>query len=237
MIDRCPRCNVKVDKSLTNCPLCGAYIEREDESFDSPIPTIDYAYPEANKSVVLREVILRVFLYACLISIGICFLVNYLAIGKVSWAYHILFGWGIFWCTLGRSLFFHMDIRKQLFWYSVFACVICFYIQIMLNGKRFVIPEAQNWALVWATPAFLLGGIASLFVYMLISYKDWVRLSMPLTMMCVVTAIPAVISGIIYKRVHFMICICLGVGIIALLLMMIVGKDKYFLELKKKLFI
>ena len=71
---------------------------------------------------------------------------------------------------------------------------------------------------------------------MLIGYKDWVRFSMPLTSMCLVTAVPAIASAALYRHVHFMIYICVGVGVISLLLMMIIGKDKYFLELKKKFF-
>ena len=117
-----------------------------------------------------------------------------------------------------------------------FASVICYYIQTMIYGT-FEVTEAQNWALVWATPAFLLGGIAVLFVYMLIEYKDWVRLTMPLTAMCLVTVIPAIISSAMYKQVHFMIYICLAVGVITLLMLMILGREKYFLELKKKFFL
>ncbi len=235
MIDKCPKCNVKVDKNLTNCPLCGAYIEREEEDIDSPIPKINYAYPVVDKSVVWREIALRVVFYICVISIGICFLVNFLATERIFWAYHIVFGWVVFWFTLGRSLFFHLDIRKQICWYSIFAGIICYYIQCMIY-QTVHITEAQNWALVWAIPAFLLGGIAFLFVLMLIGYKDWVRFSMPLTSMCLVTAVPAIASAALYRHVHFMIYICVGVGVISLLLMMIIGKDKYFLELKKKFF-
>lgn len=235
MTDKCPRCNVKVDANLKNCPLCGAYIER-DEDANATISKIDYGYPVVSKDAVWREFFLRVAIYACLISIGICFLVNYLAVGSIFWAYHILFGWVVFWFTIARSLFFHLDIRKQIFWYSIFACVICFYIQSVSN-KAFVIAEELNWALIWATPAFLLGGIAGLFAYMVIEYRNWIRLAMPLTMMCLATAIPAIMAAIMYGHVHFMICISLGVGVITLLMMMILGREKYFLELKKKFFI
>lgn len=235
MIDKCPRCNVEIDKSLKNCPLCGAFIEREEIVEDFP-NEIDYSFPKVNRSIVFKEVCLGIVIYAFLISIGICFLVNFLAAGKIMWAYHILFGWFVFWCTIARALFFHLDIRKQVCWYSIFACIICFYIQSMMN-KAFVVPELQNWALLYATPAFLMGGIAFLFTHMLIAYKDWERLSMPLTAMCVVTAIPVIMSAIMYHRVHFMLCISLGVGIITLLLMMVIGREKYFLELKKKFFL
>lgn len=236
MIDKCPRCNVKVDKNLSNCPLCGSYIERNEEDHDAPLETIDYGYPKVRKGLVIREIAFRVFLYACLISIGICFLVNFLAANRIFWAYHIVFGWAVFWCTLGRSLFFHLDFRKQIFWYSVFASIICYYIQTMIYGT-FKVTEAQNWALIWAMPSFFLGGIAILFVYMLVEFKDWVRLTMPLTAMCLVTIVPAIIASVMYKQVHFMIYICLGVGFITLLLMMILGREKYFLELKKKFFL
>ncbi len=236
MLNKCPRCNVLVDKKLSNCPLCGAYIEREDEEIDSPIPQIDYSYPVVDKSKVWRDIAFRVVLYICLISIGICFLVNFLAAERIFWAYHIIFGWVVFWFTLGRSLFFHLDLRKQIFWYSVFFAIISYYIQFFIYHK-FVVPEEQNWALVWAVPAFLLGGIATLFILMLLRFKDWVRYSMPLTAMCLVTAVPALMATVMYKQVHFMIFICLGVGIITLLLMMILGREKYFLELKKKFFL
>lgn len=236
MLNKCPRCNVLVDKKLNNCPLCGAYIEREDEEIDSPIPQIDYSYPVVDKSKVWRDIAFRVVLYICLISIGICFLVNFLAAERIFWAYHIIFGWVVFWFTLGRSLFFHLDLRKQIFWYSVFFAIISYYIQFFIYHK-FVVPEEQNWALVWAVPAFLLGGIATLFILMLLRFKDWVRYSMPLTAMCLVTAVPAIMATVMYKQVHFMIFICLGVGIITLLLMMILGREKYFLELKKKFFL
>ncbi len=106
----------------------------------------------------------------------------------------------------------------------------------MIYGK-FVVTEEQNWALVWATPAFLLGGIAALFAFMIIGYKDWIRLSMPLTAMCVVTCVPVIMSWFMYQHIHFMIYICLAVGIITLLLMMVFGREKYFLELKKKFFL
>lgn len=236
MIDKCPRCNVTVDKKLSNCPLCGAYIEHEDEDINSPIPAIDYSYPVVDKSGVFRDIAFRVVLYAFLISIGICFLVNFLATHRIVWAYHIIFGWVVFWFTLGRSLFFHLDVRKQVFWYSVFFSIISYYIQCFIY-HAFVVPEAQNWALIWAIPAFLLGGIALLFVFMVLRYKDWVRYSMPLTAMCLVTAVPVIMAAVMYKQVHFMLCICLGVGIITLLFMMILGREKYFLELKKKFFV
>lgn len=236
MLNRCRRCNVEVDKNLTNCPLCGAYIERAEEDDNTPPAQVEYKYPKVSHDFVFREIMLRIFIYACIISIGICFLVNYLVSGRIFWAYHVLFGWFVFWCTLGRSIFFKMDFRRQAVWYSVFAGVICYYIQSWIYGKV-AVTEAENWALVWAIPAFLLGGIAVLFLCLVLDYKNWIRYAMPLTIMCLITIIPVIAAAAMYGRVHFMICLCMAVGVVAVLLLMVLGRDKYFLELKKKLFL
>lgn len=238
MKNQCPKCKVKVDENLKNCPLCGAFIEREEISDTEKFNKINYGYPEVDKEFVMRKVLLKIVLYCCIISIGICLLVNYLTspTREISWSYHIIFGWVVYWCTLGRTMFFHLDIRKQIFWYSIFACVICFHIQFSIEKTIYLSAEA-NWALRYASPAFLMGGIVGLLAYMLIMYRDWVRFTMPLTAMCIAACLPAISSLIIFKDVHFMLYISAGVGIATLLCLMIVGKEKYFLELKKKFFL
>lgn len=238
MKNQCPKCKVYVDENLKNCPLCGAFIEREEVSDTEQFNRINYGYPEVNKDFVMRKILLQIVIYVCVISIGICLLVNYLTQPqmKITWAYHVIFGWIVYWCTLGRTMFFHLDVRRQIFWYSIFACVICFHIQFSIT-KTMSVPLVSNWALTYASPAFLMGGIAGLSAYMLLMYRDWVRITMPLTAMCLASCLPVIISLIVYKDVHFMPYICLGVGVAVLLCLMIVGREKYFLELKKKFFL
>lgn len=240
MTNKCPRCDVEVDHNLTNCPLCGAFVENNENEFDANEyeNNINYGYPKVRQNFVIKKLLLKVVLYFCIISIGICMLVNYLTspTKQLDWSFHIIFGWIVYWCTLGRTMFFHLDMRKQIYWYSVFACIICFHIQFSIEKTIFV-EQAMNWALIWATPSFLMGGVAGLVLYMLIKWKDWVRFVLPLTAMCLTCILPTIIGFCIYKDVHFMLYICMGVGVITLLFMMIVGKDKYFLELKKKFFI
>lgn len=228
MTNYCDKCKVEVDISHKNCPLCGAYVERDEIKNKSVnIKDIDYSYPAPNTETVIKKLLFKIILLFCIISVGVVMVVDSITSVRLDWSFHILVGWLIFWFTIGRSIFFHLEFRRQIVWDTIFACFLCLYIQYNLSN-------IDDWAWTYAVPAVLLGGLAALCLMMIAQYKNWENYCLPTTVMCILTTVPMIAYAAIYHVTHFMHYITIGCGLIVLLTMMIFGKKKYFLEIKKK---
>ncbi len=236
MKKHCHKCNVEVDIHHNTCPLCGAYLESVEKLTDEEeYKQIDYSYPKLNNDVVMKMLLQKITILITIISILACAMINYLSNinSELTWVWHVIVGWIIFWVTIGRTLFFHLEFKKQIVWDSIFASLLAFYIQFSILG-RFQLLAEENWALVWATPSFLLGAMGGLAIHAIIRYKEWARFALPMTAVNIISIVPLITYYILYKEVHFMTFIAAGVGIFTLISMMIVGRKKYFTEYMKK---
>ena len=236
MVKHCNKCNVDIDVHHDNCPLCGAYLpEVAKISDEEEYKQINYCYPKQNTDLLIKDFLLKITILTCILSIGICAIINFLTSGDytISWVWHVVVGWLVFWVTIGRSIFFHLQFRRQIVWDYIFSSLLAFYIQFAIAGTLSIESE-YNWALVWVSPSLAMGAMAGLAMYALIRYKEWQRFALPMTVLNVLSFVPLITYYIVYRDAHFMTFIAAAIGVGILLGMMIVGRKKYFLEIKKK---
>lgn len=220
----CNNCKVSVAGQNT-CPLCGAYVgDNCVESNDR----VDLAFPSINKEVFVKMFIMRVLIFVTVLSLGVVLLVDWIATGAIDWSLNVAVGWLIFWLTIGRTVFFHLQLRRQIVWDCLFACALVLYIQYLVN----VPINSIGFTII--IPCVIMSCIAGMQIIMLMKFKSWNRFALPTTVLCLISLIPLIVSLCVYHEAYFPLYMAAIYGVLTQLAMMLFGHKKYFIELKKK---
>lgn len=225
----CEKCKVYVDECMENCPLCGTYLPcEEDEKKDTDIISyIDHGYPKVNNEKVIRNLLCKITVLLSLIAIGVVLVVDLLATKHIDWSLHVVVGIIIFWFTLGRSLFFNLELRRQLVWDCIMASLLLIYVE-------WVTDATYAWAWRFGVPSVILGCLLAICITMILKYDYWEHYCLPATVLCILSAVPMIYYVCMYHTTYFMHYICLGAGLALWIAMMVIEPKKYFLEVRKK---
>lgn len=231
-MNRCERCKVNLEESLDNCPLCGAYIEKEEIDIEEHFNDIDYSYNSPNHELILRKFFMRISIivtFAALISVLI---VDFLCNERISWSLHVVIGLFIFWLTFARIIFFQEEMRRMTVVFVLMIMFLVCYIQYCITG----IPSSgrECWSLEYAAPAFQIGGLCLLCLMALIEFRSWNKYALPITLTALTSLVPFLIYYFLYFQLFFMQFISIAISLLVILLMIVFGRKKYFLEYKKK---
>lgn len=228
MYNFCEKCKVNVDNIHQTCPLCGAYIKKDEEKTISDKPSaIYYGYPKINTESVIKNLMLKIIIYVSIISTACVILIDLILSGKIDWSFHVAVGWLVFWFSLGRTIFFNLELRRQVVWDCIFASFLVYYAQ-------YYVGIGENWALEVGLPLIDISCLILLGSTMVIKYKQWERYCLPISIICLFSMVPIIVYGILNRQVLVLHVICAGAGVVLLLGMMLLGNKKYFMELKKK---
>lgn len=224
----CDKCHVYVDSTLTNCPLCGSYMNQENKEEKKDPKAIKYNYPQINDGKVVKRLIFRIAIYLTLITVIASTLLNWLFDGTVlTWAVHVYVGFIVFWLTIGRLLFTNLDIRKHI-------VIDCIAIGGLLYYFSFYFNTPVPWALYYAIPGTICVCIVTLLFCMLVNRKNWATYAVPATVLAFLTFVPLIASFCLYGAADLVIYISIvfSFGIVGAFI--IFGNKKYFGELKKR---
>lgn len=220
----CKNCKVSVAGQNT-CPLCGAYVG---DNIIEVNDRVDLVYPSINKEIFVKMFIMRVLIFVTVLSLGVVFLTDWIATGKIDWSLNVAVGWGVFWLTIGRTVFFHLQLRRQIVWDCLFACGLVLYIQYLVKVPVYSI----GFTII--IPCIIMSCIAGMQCIMLTKFKSWIRFALPTTVLCLISVVPLIVSLCVYKIAYFPLYMTAVYGAFTLLAMMLFGHKKYFIELKKK---
>lgn len=224
----CNKCKVEVDSSLHNCPLCGNFLTGEENTEPISSNTIVYAYPIVNKAIYLKQIAFKVMIFATIVALLACTAVDLLVSGKLDWAYHVYVAIAGYWLTVGRSMFFNMEIHRQIMWDILAAIGICFYIEAITHTTQY------HWALYWVTPGVIALGMFSLGCTAFYDTKKWGSSIVTLALLGLLSWIPMFVSWLVLKDVHWMLFAVTGLGILVVAGILIFGRKRFVNELKKR---
>lgn len=219
----CKKCNVNVTGQNT-CPLCGGFVGDDAHEVDE---RVELSYPPVSKEIVIKSLLFKAMIYACLISLAAVFLVDFLVDMRITWAIHIVVGWVVFWMTVGKAVFYHVQLRRQIVWDGIFASLLVLYIEYVVQGSVMI---AVNWVI----PCILMSCMATMAFTMAMKYKSWNRYALPMSTLCLLSIVPLIIMLAVTKQAFFMLYLAAALGILVQIGLMLFGRRKYFIELKKK---
>lgn len=231
-MNRCERCKVYVERSLDNCPLCGAHIEKEEIDIEEHFNDVDYSYKPPNQEVILRKLFMRISIIITLIALFCVLIIDFLVNEKLSWSWHVVIGLFIFWITFARMIFFQEEMRRMTVVFVLMTMFLVCYIQYCITG----IPDTAHgcWSLEFAAPAFQMGGVVMICLMALVDFRNWNKYALPITLTALTALVPFLIYYFLYYQLFFMHFISMGISLAVILLMVVFGRKKYFLEYKKK---
>ena len=138
----CRKCGVYVDDDSANCPLCGAFVHEETS------PTI-YEYPTVDIKK-RKKLLLKISGFATIFTIILVVAINAIVNHKVSWAWHVIFGFALAWICILRPTVMRFSVRKHLTWDFLGVIALLFYINLWTS-------KCQNpWAMTIGAPIAVL---------------------------------------------------------------------------------
>lgn len=219
----CKKCNVNVTGQNT-CPLCGGFVG--DDAYEVE-ERAELAYPPVSKEIVIKSLLFKAMIYVCLISLAAVFLVDFLVDMRITWAIHIVVGWIVFWMTVGKAVFYRVQLRRQIVWDGIFASLLVLYIEYMVQGSVMI---SVNWVI----PCIIMSCMAAMAFTMAMKYKTWNRYALPMSTLCLLSLVPLIVMLAVEQKAFFMLYLAAALGVLVQIGLMLFGRRKYFIELKKK---
>ena len=220
---QCRKCGVYVDDDSANCPLCGAYVHEE----TSPTP---YEYPTVDIKK-RKKLLLKISGFATVFTIALVVAINAIVSHEITWALHVIFGFALAWICVCRPTVMRFSLRKHITWDFLGVIALLFYINFWTS--RFSNP----WAMTLGAPIAVLAWQTVLEIFALARKGNYGDYQVSLTKIFVLSAICIGISFLWTKKFGWGWCVCAARGFVDVLVLIFFAKDKYLIELKKRLHI
>lgn len=233
MTNYCDKCKVYVDGTHSNCPLCGAFIKKDEiiviDDESQPKQVISLSFPKVTKEFIIKDFIFKLFVFVSLIGIGAVFIIDFLSSRHIDWSLHVLVGVALFWFTVGRALFSRARLGRQMFWDCIFICMLMYYVRYCIGN-----PNHIDWPNLYAVPGVIIAYILTMCLIMVMKYTKWTEYCLSTLLLCIISTIPLIIGFVMNGSAHFMTYICVCVGVTVIICMLIFGSGGLVKEVKKK---
>lgn len=226
----CKKCDVDVDDSLVNCPLCGAFLTEEDRTDQNDDAARRHEYP-ALKVQRSRKIFFKISVFLSILAMVVCAVVDLAVNNKISWSVHVFFAFALLWATVGRTIFQRMNVRKHIAWDSIAIVALCFYIE------HFTDTAHLHWAFRLAAPILVLTAATVHEILFFANWRNRGNYEMALTKLAVLSAICIGISWLWLKECGWGWYVCTARGIVDVFALAIFARKSYFTELKMRLHI
>ncbi len=156
----CKNCGVKLNSSLTKCPLCGEKVKNNNSS--NSLYSMDIEYLAKDISIIYFAKLIILILFLSTIVTMIC---NLAIDKKISWSFYVIFSF----LFVSSHYFYLVSGRRKL----------CFIINtISLELLLFMIAylnKGFNWYLYLVGPFILIGALFILFINFISKFKNILR--------------------------------------------------------------
>lgn len=220
-MNNCRRCGVRVDESLGNCPLCGAFVSEKTSQSIYDYPQIDFK--------TRRQLFFKISMFITVFTVALVCAINLVVNHTISWSLHVIFGFALLWLAVGRSIKKRFNVRKHLTWDFSAVIALLFYINIWTSKL------ANPWAFTLGAPIVVLTWATVLEILMFAHKGGRNNYQIALTKLFVLSAICIGISFIWLKTCDWGWIVCAARGFVDILALSFFAKESYFSELKKRL--
>lgn len=164
---RCPRCNLNLVDDTIECPLCHGVVELEgDEDGDRMSQeSKSLTYPDVLHKLKAIKLIIRIVLFAAIVTGVIVLLVNYLTFNGVYWSLIVCIGLVYGCATLLYSVRKRRSIQRIIqaqMWFSI----------ILVVGLDYLIGY-KGWSFSYAIPIAFVALAIGMVVLMIIGIDGW----------------------------------------------------------------
>lgn len=156
----CKNCGVKLDLSLTKCPLCGEKV-KNNNSYNS-LYSLDIDYLAKDISIMYFSKLIILILFLSTIVTIIC---NLAIDKKISWSFYVIFS---FLFIASHYFYLSTSKRKICFIINTFSLELLLFIIAYLN-------KGLNWYLYLVGPFILMGSSFILFINFISKFKNILR--------------------------------------------------------------
>ena len=218
----CKSCNVKVETHTLVCPLWKKNLIEDD--------TLEVVnYPSIKKISSIRKLIRRIVLAVCLSAIIICTMINLLTFNGSYWATIVDVG------CLAVILMFQFSMRKWVrlgkTLFSGTLCIIALLIVIDMFAYKEKVSSA-SWSLNYTMPLILAGSLITSTVFLFFGdlfFSEFYSYSLTLSVLNILTLLRINKTNVIWP-----ILVSASLGVVVIMMMLFIFKEKLFEQFKRK---
>jgi len=158
---KCYKCNVMINSSVGNCPLCNCGIEHDD--IDENI------FPLIRAKNEKHNLFFKILLFLSVLGCAICTVVNYIVSKEIGWAWFVIAGIVSFWVTFITGIRTRKHMMSLLF-SEVMLILIASLLWDYFTGWHF-------WSVTYVLPFLSISYITILFflrIFLKNIFRDYV---------------------------------------------------------------
>lgn len=218
----CKSCNVKVETHTFVCPLCKRNLVEDD--------TLEIVnYPSIKKISSIRKLVRRIVFAVCLSAILICTMINFLTFSGSYWATIVDVG------CLATMLMFQFSMRKWIrlgktLFSGTVSIIILLIVIDMFAYKDQV--QSASWSLDYTTPLILAASLITATVFLFFGdsfFSEFYNHAITLSVLNIITLIRINKTDVIWPML-----VCASLGVIEIMMMLFIFKEKLFEQFKRK---
>ena len=218
----CKSCNVYVETHTLVCPLC-----KKNLIEDNTQEVVNY--PSIKKISSIRKLIRRIVLAVCISAIIICTMINLLTFNGSYWATIVDVG------CLAVILMFQFSMRKWVrlgkTLFSGTLCIIILLIAIDMFAYKEKVSSA-SWSLNYTMPLILAGSLITSTVFLFFGdlfFSEFYNHAITLSVLNILTLLRINKTDVIWP-----ILVSASLGIVVIMMMLFIFKEKLFEQFKRK---
>lgn len=218
----CKSCNVKVETHTLVCPLCKRDLKKDD--------TLEVVnYPSIKKFSNIRKLIRRIVFAASLSAILICTMINFLTFSGSYWATIVDVG------CLAVMLMFQFSMRKWVrIGKTLFSGTICMIILLIVIDMFAYKDQVSNasWSLDYTTPLILAASLITCTVFLFFGnlfFSEFYNHAITLSVLNILTLIRINKTDVLWP-----ILVCASLGVVVIMMLLFIFKEKLFEQIKRK---
>lgn len=218
----CKSCNVFVETHTLVCPLC-----KKNLIEDNTQEVVNY--PSIKRISSIRKLVRRIVLAVCLSAIIICTMINLLTLKGSYWATIVDVG------CLAVIVMFQFSMRKWVrlgkTLFSGTLCIIILLIVIDMFAYKEKVSSA-SWSLNYTMPLILASSLVTSTVFLFFGdlfFSEFYNHSITLSILNILTLLRINKTDIIWP-----ILVSASLGIVVIMMMLFIFKEKLFEQFKRK---
>lgn len=164
---RCPRCNLNLVDDTIECPLCHGVVEMDGEEDNDHMSheSVSVTYPDVSYNLRIIRLIIRIVLFAAIVTGVIVLLINYLTFNGIYWSLIVCIGLVYGCATLLYSVRKRRSIQRIIqaqMWFSI----------ILVVGLDYLLGY-KGWSFSYAIPIAFVALDIGMVVLMIIGIDGW----------------------------------------------------------------